>query len=198
MNFLTEQITDHDAKDLDYICSLIHINNATNVGTYTGRSAFIIAERTWECLYCIDTFEGSGDFASPMTDSYAKGAVLEAFLQNLDQFGRKEIIKVLKKTSLSAAKEQRYPPLDLVFLDADHRYSQISKDIAAWLPLIRKGGIICGHDFECHAKNCDQERMLQFCEQDTEDGLHYGVIRAVSEALPNVIRVGRCWYSFVE
>ncbi len=37
--------------------------------------------------------------------------------------------------------------LDMVFLDADHSYEGVRDDIAAWLPKVRKGGWIGGHDY---------------------------------------------------
>lgn len=37
--------------------------------------------------------------------------------------------------------------LDFVYLDADHSYAAVISDIEAWYPLVRSGGIICGHDF---------------------------------------------------
>lgn len=37
--------------------------------------------------------------------------------------------------------------LDFVFLDGDHSYNGLKKDIAAWLSKVKKGGIISGHDF---------------------------------------------------
>lgn len=38
--------------------------------------------------------------------------------------------------------------LDFVFLDGDHSYEGLKKDIMAWLPKVKKdGGIIAGHDF---------------------------------------------------
>ena len=36
---------------------------------------------------------------------------------------------------------------DIAYIDADHRIPAVLADIALWLPLVRKGGIICGHDF---------------------------------------------------
>jgi len=36
---------------------------------------------------------------------------------------------------------------DLVFLDADHHYDSVRRDIQVWLPKVRKGGILTGHDY---------------------------------------------------
>ena len=53
---------------------------------------------------------------------------------------------------------------DLVFIDADHRYEAVSQDIKTWLPKVRKGGWLSGHD---HTKRTP------------------GVVQAVAEAFPN-------------
>lgn len=49
----------------------------------------------------------------------------------------------------SAESAGLYPEvsLDFVFLDADHAYESVSLDIDSWLPKIRRGGILAGHDF---------------------------------------------------
>ena len=36
---------------------------------------------------------------------------------------------------------------DCVFLDASHYYEDIKEDLELWHPLVRKGGIIGGHDY---------------------------------------------------
>jgi len=38
--------------------------------------------------------------------------------------------------------------LDFVFIDADHRYKSVLADIKAWMPKVRNGGYITGHDCE--------------------------------------------------
>jgi predicted O-methyltransferase YrrM len=37
--------------------------------------------------------------------------------------------------------------VDFVFIDGDHSYEGCRKDIDAWLPKIRAGGFISGHDY---------------------------------------------------
>lgn len=37
--------------------------------------------------------------------------------------------------------------VDVVFVDADHAYESVAKDIAAWWPKVKPGGIMAGHDF---------------------------------------------------
>jgi predicted O-methyltransferase YrrM len=39
------------------------------------------------------------------------------------------------------------PPVDLVFIDGDHHYEHVKSDIQAWLPHIKPGGVLCGHDY---------------------------------------------------
>lgn len=37
--------------------------------------------------------------------------------------------------------------LDLVYIDASHRYEDVINDIKTWLPKIKKGGYLSGHDY---------------------------------------------------
>ncbi len=59
---------------------------------------------------------------------------------------------------------------DMVFIDAGHDYDNALADINAWWPLVRDGGILCGHDY--------QHKFP-------------GVMRAVAKAFP-LIRVAVC------
>ena len=49
--------------------------------------------------------------------------------------------------SWDAAKLYEDESLDFVFIDAEHDYKSVTKDIAAWRGKVRKGGLICGHDY---------------------------------------------------
>jgi len=56
-------------------------------------------------------------------------------------------LRILRTSSLEAVKifPKRY--FDLVFIDSDHFYEPLKQDIKNWLPLVRKGGMISGHDY---------------------------------------------------
>jgi predicted O-methyltransferase YrrM len=63
--------------------------------------------------------------------------------------------------SFDRIKEFEDNSIDFAFIDANHEYDFVSKDIRAMLPKMKKGGIIAGHDYNMS---------------------HPGVLQAVSEA----------------
>jgi predicted O-methyltransferase YrrM len=54
---------------------------------------------------------------------------------------------ILVSDSVDAASQFLDGILDLVFIDADHSYEGCLRDIHAWLPKVKRGGWICGHDY---------------------------------------------------
>lgn len=57
-------------------------------------------------------------------------------------------VALMRMDSISAAKYIADGSLDLVFIDADHLYEGVKNDIIAWMPKVRTGGILCGHDYD--------------------------------------------------
>lgn len=41
----------------------------------------------------------------------------------------------------------KYAPIDLLFVDGDHRYDPVKSDIANWVPHVKFGGIVAFHDY---------------------------------------------------
>lgn len=56
-------------------------------------------------------------------------------------------LEVMRMSSVVAAEKFDDYQLDIVYIDAVHDLVNIINDIYAWLPKIRNGGIICGHDY---------------------------------------------------
>ena len=55
--------------------------------------------------------------------------------------------RVLRLASLKASKIFLDEYFDLVYIDASHFYKDVLDDIKVWLPKVKKGGIISGHDY---------------------------------------------------
>jgi hypothetical protein len=71
------------------------------------------------------------------------------FLSNVIHRRAQDWIVPLPTTSLTAANllSQLGIEADLVHIDANHQYDAVMTDLTAFLPLIRKGGIMFGHDY---------------------------------------------------
>lgn len=63
--------------------------------------------------------------------------------------------EVMAMSSVEAAALVSDGSLDLVFLDADHSYEGVKADLAAWVPKVRRGGWIGGHDYQNHEPGYD-------------------------------------------
>jgi hypothetical protein len=67
------------------------------------------------------------------------------FISNISPISN--IVNPIRTTSLEASKLYPDESLDVVFLDASHRYEDVKDDIIAWYPKVKKGGIFSGHDY---------------------------------------------------
>lgn len=60
-------------------------------------------------------------------------------------------VRVWETRSVHAASvfgdDETFSRADRVYIDGDHSTEAVAADIAAWLPLVKPGGVIAGHDF---------------------------------------------------
>ena len=106
----------------------------------------------------------------------AEVGVLRGVLAKAVQERPYDEVHIIRLESVRAATLFQPESLDLVFIDADHTYPALSVDILAWLPTIKKGGILAGDDYHFR-------------------GGHSGVRKAVDELLEGVLlRPGGTWY----
>ena len=56
---------------------------------------------------------------------------------------------------MEAIKDFKPESLDFVYIDANHSYKNMKDDIEGWSKIVRKGGIVSGHDYG-HFKHKDR------------------------------------------
>lgn len=126
-------------------------------------------------VYAVDIFEKWDKNESVKEDVKH---INQIYNTNLKNAGVREIISDIKSISWDAADLFKDNSIDFVFIDADHSYESVTKDINNWLPKIKKGGIISGHDY--------------FTSEDVQ--------RAVNENFKNIttIKNENVWYLKIE
>ena len=77
--------------------------------------------------------------------------------------------KIIKLGSVEASKIYPDGFFDFVFIDGDHSYNGCKKDILSWLPKIKKGGFICGHDYTRNGVKRSVDKIFRYSEIELED-----------------------------
>jgi len=78
------------------------------------------------------------------------------FLNEINDKGFKKKVKVLRMTGENALKEIPDNSLDFIFIDGNHSYEYVKKDCEMYLPKIKKGGLMSGHDYGLSSGQVDK------------------------------------------
>jgi hypothetical protein len=128
------------------------------VGVFDGEfSERILALTAPRRLHLVDpwTAKDDGGFYDGDYRGVEKGAaasrVLEEQFQRVQQRLAADIaagtIVMHRKLSFEAAPEFADDSLDWAYVDASHYYEDVKKDLADWLPKVKRGGWFCGDDY---------------------------------------------------
>lgn len=142
-------------------------NRIVEIGSWKGRSTHALCSGNTGEVFAVDTWLGSMD-PLDQTNSQAKSNdIYSEFCQNTRQFTN---LRVIRKSSLDASMDFDDRSIDMVFIDAGHTYEEVQADISAWLPKVKVGGIICGHDYSDvwkGVKKAVNEKFQNCCTNDT-------------------------------
>lgn len=146
------------------------------IGSWKGRSSAYMAVEIANSdkdieFYCVDTWDGPGCQYPHLVNDMPKD-LYESFIVNMKPV--EQFYIPIKLPSLDAAKKFKDKSFDFIFIDASHEYEDIKADILAWLPKLKDGGILAGHDYTEYWP---------------------GVVNAVNETLgkDNVFSGEHCW-----
>ncbi len=161
-------------NNADRLMTLAAGRDCLEVGAFMGGSAFFMAI-TAKSVTSVDTFKA-------WTNGQTQGeeiTTLDAYLKATARF--RNVIWPVVMTSEEAARTIA-GDWDFIFIDADHSYETVKRDIELWRPRVRRGGILAFHDYS-----------------DEPECAYPGVKQAVDEAfgLPaeGTVEMGLRWIS---
>jgi predicted O-methyltransferase YrrM len=113
------------------------------IGSWTGRSTCALATAIHpRIVHAVDTWAGSpGEISSELA---AERDVFAQWQRNIDAFTGGNV--VAHRMGWREFLADNTAPLAFVFIDAEHTAIEVADNIAAVLPMLSDGGIICGDD----------------------------------------------------
>jgi hypothetical protein len=191
------QMTVGDMNALYEFSRSVQPELAIEVGSWKGLSTWILSQHA-RVLYCVDTWQAA-ESTPHMKEEATVRDIFTIFKQNMVQLQLWGKVKPLMMASLDASRIIKDEIVDMVFIDADHIYDSIKKDIHAWLPKVKPGGILCGHDCDILWRDCSPSMKIGIDKNLTTDyiqhaiepgrGIHPGVTKAIHEIFNDEVNI---------
>lgn len=140
--------TDGDAEFYEHFVRLLpEGGRVVEVGCFKGRSSRCLSDLSDMYgkklrLTFVDTWAGSEEHQD--LPDVKDGLLFDIFRRNMDGI----VYDFYRMPSVEAAVNFEDGSLDFVFIDASHDYENVCADIRAWLPKVRSGGVLGGHDWQ--------------------------------------------------
>ena len=130
---------------LDLIKELGDNSNKTmiEIGSFVGESTVMFAQ-SFKKVIAIDPFMAGYDEKDPTSYLFEFDNVYQTYLDRITIYSN---IQTIIETSDDAVKELNSETYDFIYIDGLHTYEGVKTDITNYLPLVKKGGVIGGHDY---------------------------------------------------
>jgi Methyltransferase domain len=149
------------------------------IGTFNGDFACHILDSSENStLYCVDPYISYMDYEDSLNNTVGDDMFNEVSERLKSKYGDRVVfIRKLSTEALSEIPDE----IDVVYIDGNHRYSYVSKDLILYYSKVKKGGYVIAND----AVDLDESRRNQkgdvFIEWSPECYGNYGVVKAFRE-----------------
>ncbi len=134
---------------IEFLFSLPMFGTVAEIGVSEGSfSKCILHINKPKALHLIDCWEYQKSPAYTNDPSNASQQEQDRRFKNVQKtFQQYKNVYIHKVYSLAAAKTFPKEYFDWIYIDANHTYNAVKKDLEAWYPKVKKTGIIAGHDY---------------------------------------------------
>ena len=141
--------------DLALLFAHLGYTTGVEVGVEEGAYSEMLCRRNPGVhLFCVDPWQAYSGYRE-----HVNQAVLDAFHDAVVDRMTPFHATIVRKFSVDAAKDFADQSLDFVYLDGNHDFFHVTDDLRAWLPKLKAGGIISGHDY---CRRTDQHRTQRY------------------------------------
>lgn len=142
--FIRDLNTTYNKNHQDkYKQPLKHLIGA-EVGVLRGENAKeILNFLNIEQLILVDTWKDYVDYLSGGTET----GLEKNYEEVKNKFSSNDKVKIIRDYSVNAANIFKDEYFDFIYLDADHSYNEVKKDLDIWFPKLKKFGVMCGDDY---------------------------------------------------
>lgn len=121
-------------------------------------SESILKELNVEKLYLIDIWENYEKI------DYVRSNIYQNYKTVLKKFRKDKRVRIIKDFSMNSLHYIEDNSLDFVYIDANHIYKYVYRDIELWSKKVKWGGVVAGHD----VFNCSDvlEAVKDFCSKN--------------------------------
>ena len=130
---------------IEFVNSLLDKLVMAEIGSYGGESTSFFVKKASK-IFCVDPWQNYVEHNEGGQVVLNDLGEAEAAFDRVVAANPGIIIK-MKGASLDMARHIADGSLDMAYVDANHEYEYVLADINAWLPKVKKGGIIAGHDY---------------------------------------------------
>ena len=156
--------------------------NIVEIGSWLGKSTIFLAKGCSisgnGIVYAVDHFKGNmGKESFYFGDKTSEDTIIDDFKQNLKVCGVLDFVKPMVMSSEDAAKIIN-EELRAVFIDGNHTYEGVSRDIDLWHNKVKSGGYLIFHDYSHHF-----EGSMQAIDEFLKNADYYKIVMIVDSLL---------------
>lgn len=146
-------ITPRSGQILYSLCAIQEaVGDVVEIGSWQGRSTSFLARAVSDSdngrFFAIDHFKGNvGKESSYVVGRQDLGDLKQNFMSNMKALNLDFSISLLEMTTTEAAREFRPGQIRFLFIDGDHTYEGVSRDIELFLPLLCPSAVMVFDDF---------------------------------------------------